>query len=69
MECNAAVACAVINPTACISCGVCAHLCPFGAIDMNVQTRAYEIEPALCEGCWACLSVCPTEAIAVTEKK
>lgn len=49
---------AFIDQEACISCGLCADLCRFDAIDLPYQVRALP-----CEGCGFCVQVCPMQAI------
>ncbi len=51
---------AVIDNTACISCGLCRETCRFDAISED-----YEVKPMKCEGCGACMLVCPTDAISL----
>ncbi|MFC2051702.1 CoB-CoM heterodisulfide reductase HdrA2 [Chloroflexota bacterium] len=50
----------------CTSCGVCARVCPFGAIEVDVKakTGAYVITAA-CTGCGACAAECRFGAIAI----
>ncbi|MEZ5825583.1 MAG: 4Fe-4S binding protein [Geminicoccaceae bacterium] len=58
-----------IDPAQCEACGICATLCPTGAIT-NIQDErihAYRIEPALCSGCNLCLDVCDSDAIEIVE--
>ena len=56
---------AVINKDACIWCGKCAAVCPFGAIKMeNDGKKDFAImNNSVCKGCGMCLPVCPTDAI------
>ena len=49
---------AVINPDACIGCGLCRELCRYDAIDENFQ-----VDPVCCEGCGVCFYLCPENAI------
>ena len=53
---------AVINPDACISCGICAEHCRFDAI---VPGPVYEVDRLRCEGCGVCVRLCPTQAITM----
>lgn len=45
----------------CTQCGMCAEVCPEGAIEE--KDGIYRINPDLCTGCLACLPVCPEEVI------
>ncbi len=51
----------------CISCGACANVCTYGAIQMREtpEGRKAEVNPVLCKGDGLCCSVCPTAAIAL----
>ena len=42
----------------CTQCGVCADVCPTGAIQQNAH-GAYVIHASQCDGCLACQSACP----------
>jgi len=55
---------AVVDEDKCTSCGVCAKVCPFGAItvDVKAKTPAVVIEAA-CLGCGTCAAECKFEAI------
>lgn len=51
-----------IWPTAskkCTACGVCARLCPTGAIDVNAPTG---VDKEKCIKCARCVAVCPSKA-------
>ena len=50
----------------CLSCGICADICPEHAISM---TDTAEIDSNRCNGCGACVEECPTEALSLSEVK
>jgi len=49
-----------IDEEPCISCGLCAALCRFDAIDSQ-----YQVMSLPCEGCGFCAEVCPVQAITM----
>jgi heterodisulfide reductase subunit A len=53
------------NESNCIGCGVCVHLCPYGAIQLRTidKRKKAGILAAACKGCGVCASYCPTMAI------
>ena len=53
-----------IDPAKCDGCGLCASLCPTGALAMQgaLAVIAY---PDLCSYCATCEDICPTEAIGL----
>lgn len=57
---------AVVDLDKCTSCGVCAKVCPFGAIEVDVKakTEAHVIAAA-CAGCGACAAECRFGAITI----
>ena len=52
---------AYIREDLCTQCGVCAEVCPLGAVEL-VGGR-YRINPFICEGCITCSINCPERAI------
>ena len=49
-----------IEPDLCTLCGLCAGVCPHGAI---IEGEEYLIDQVLCEQCGICADDCPAEAI------
>lgn len=43
----------------CVKCGLCAHKCPVGAIDVNDPKKT---DSSICISCMRCISVCPHSA-------
>jgi len=57
---------AEIDQTACESCGICAEVCRFDAV--QEANGIYQIDSFACDGCAACVYQCPEEAIAMREQ-
>ena len=57
---------AQIDQQTCSSCGVCAEVCRFDAVQVNGR---YQIDPQLCEGCLSCFYQCPNNAITIKQHK
>jgi len=59
----------VRNDEDCTSCGVCAEICPMGAIerteDTSNDTFEFRFNYDLCIGCGLCASNCPSDAIVL----
>jgi len=53
---------AVVDETQCKLCGICAGVCPYGAIQWEKKGIAY-ITSAACSGCGTCAAECKFEAI------
>ena len=58
---------AKIDESKCTSCGICAKLCAYGAIEMT--SNGPEINNDYCKGCGWCVGHCPTQAIKMYEKE
>ncbi len=54
---------AVVDSDACIGCGLCEEICPYGA--PKVEEGAFEIREILCRGCGSCAAECPKQAITM----
>jgi len=51
-----------VNKSVCIGCGLCAMVCPFGAMKLSLEKRM-AVKCDLCEGNAYCVKFCPTKAI------
>ncbi len=57
---------AVVDPEKCTPCGVCARVCPFGAIEVDVKAKTVaRVITAACAGCGACAAECKFGAITI----
>jgi len=57
---------AVVDLEKCTSCGVCNHVCPYGAIEVDVKAKTgAHITAAACAGCGACAAECRFGAIQI----
>ena len=57
---------AVVDLAICTSCGVCARVCPYGAITVDVKSKTgAEVISAACAGCGTCAAECKFDAITM----
>jgi len=57
---------AVVDLEKCTSCGVCAQVCPFGAIEVDIEAKTgARVITAVCAGCGACAAECRFGAITI----
>jgi len=55
---------AEVNPQECTSCGICAKVCPYNAITVDVRAKtSAHVTTAACAGCGTCAAECPVGAI------
>ncbi|MDD9301692.1 MAG: P-loop NTPase [Desulfobacter sp.] len=54
---------AIINPEACVGCGLCLELCRFDAVSQVPGEEVFTVDPIDCEGCGVCVDLCPEKAI------
>jgi ferredoxin len=52
-----------VDVNLCTACGVCADICPFGAI--SVDGDAASLRDGACMGCGVCVRACPQEALSL----
>ncbi|MFC1874154.1 CoB-CoM heterodisulfide reductase HdrA2 [Chloroflexota bacterium] len=57
---------AVVELEKCTSCGVCARVCPFTAIEVDIKAKTgARVITAACAGCGACAAECRFDAIDI----
>ena len=57
---------AVVDPEKCTPCGVCARVCPFAAIEVDVKAKTVaRVITAACAGCGTCAAECRFGAITI----
>jgi len=57
---------AVVDQARCTSCGVCARVCPYGAIRVDVKAKTgAQVITAACAGCGTCAAECRFDAITM----
>jgi heterodisulfide reductase subunit A len=57
---------AEVDQSLCTICGICARVCPYNAIGVDVRAKVpAKVNAAACMGCGTCAAECPSEAIAM----
>ncbi|MCX6001851.1 MAG: hydrogenase iron-sulfur subunit, partial [Chloroflexi bacterium] len=57
---------AVIDNSKCTSCGVCARVCPYNALEVDIKAKSgAKVIVAACAGCGACSAECRFDAITI----
>ncbi|MFN6340012.1 MAG: NIL domain-containing protein [Cyanobacteriota bacterium] len=54
-----------VDPERCVDCGLCAGVCPSGALAFPVPQRRLTFDAARCLVCEQCLPSCPFDAISL----
>jgi len=47
----------------CISCGYCAFVCPYDALEFAAESTTVRVNEEKCMGCGRCVSICPVFAL------
>ncbi|HOT52612.1 MAG TPA: 4Fe-4S binding protein [Anaerolineaceae bacterium] len=63
---------AVVDQQTCVACGLCAEVCPYDAITIEVRKLPYRgsipvavVDPGLCMACGACGAACRSNSIGI----
>ena len=54
-----------IDAGLCTGCGACVSVCPFGALELDIEKRVAVLNEALCKGCGICSSSCRSGALDI----
>jgi len=58
-----------IDKSKCAGCGACLRVCPYGAIKIGEDEKAF-IDQNKCKNCGECKKICPFDAIKeITEEE
>ncbi|MCD4818747.1 MAG: CoB--CoM heterodisulfide reductase iron-sulfur subunit A family protein [Candidatus Cloacimonetes bacterium] len=52
-----------VNESRCSGCGFCEEICPYSAIEIDLEKEVAVINDALCKGCGACVASCRCGAL------
>ena len=56
-----------VDKEKCTSCGICAKVCPYNAVTVDVKSKKpASVIQAACAGCGTCAAECPFDAIEMT---
>jgi heterodisulfide reductase subunit C len=57
---------AKVKPGKCVGCLTCVRVCPFEAVYVGKEKRAFvKVDPLKCRGCGLCTAECPRGAIVI----
>ncbi|MGC9434814.1 MAG: 4Fe-4S binding protein [Methanomicrobiales archaeon] len=54
-----------IDPSMCISCGLCMKRCPADAICVSKEEKTWQIDRFRCVVCGACVEACPANCLSM----
>ena len=54
---------AFVDAERCSGCRTCVPVCPYKAIDFDVDLKVAAVNSALCAGCGTCVAACPADAM------
>lgn len=56
----------VFDSHRCKQCGLCAHVCPVGALEVSARSLPLLLQPEACSGCRSCEFICPDFAVSMS---
>ncbi|MHB9150866.1 MAG: 4Fe-4S binding protein [Thermoleophilia bacterium] len=57
----------VFDSRRCKQCGLCAYVCPVGALEVPARSAPLLPQPEACSGCRNCEFICPDFAVSMTD--